>query len=271
MRLTSLFRSVIAVLFGSLIIGVPALAAQSVPAPPDGITVTGYGQASAPADSSTIQITIASEMYGPPMAPEPGATPGAAEMESAQPVVDALVEAGVPEADIEVVVPPFLGNAFGTPFGPATALITISATNLGAEEIRAIISAATIGAADAGVMVGGINTMHTLNDCSQLMQDARQSAYEDAERKAGIQADIIGVSLGDVVASRDNQFGPSLNADPLMGYATDGSCTYAGTWNMYGPYGPMPYDLAGEPEVVVYATLDVTFGMQPGAEATPAS
>jgi uncharacterized protein YggE len=271
MRFPSLLRSTIAVLFASLIIGGPALAAQPVSAPPDGITVIGYGQASAPADASTLKIIVASEMFGPPMAPEPGATPGAAEQETVQPILNALVDAGVPEENIEVVVPPFLGNAYSTPFGPATALITVSATNLGEEEIRAVINAASVGAADASVMIGGIEITHTLNDCSQLFADARQSAYDDAMSKAGIQADIIGVSLSNVTATRDSAFGPELAYGQIAPASNDGSCTSSSMSSVFGPFGPIPYDLSGEPEVTMYATLDVTFGMQPGTEATPAS
>lgn len=205
MRPSRLLRSIVLVL-GTLLAMGPLLAtAQVSPPPPEGITVVGAGQATASADMATVHLYVSDQsmMMGPPTAPEPGSTPGAAEREAVEPMVNAVVATGVAEEDIEVLVRPYLGNQMYGPYGPASAIIQVSVESPDAEGLRGVLDAATTGAAESGQMLGGVNIQYTINDCAQLTRDARQSAFDDATRKAEAQADIMGVTLGDAVASRD--------------------------------------------------------------------
>lgn len=269
MRTVAVLRSIAAVLVTSLILGSPAFAQTTSP-PPDGITVFGLGLASAPADSSTIQITVSSNNYAPPMGTRPGATPGAEEREAVQPIVDSLLDTGLAEADITVTVPPFLGNSFSGPFGPASALIELTLDDPTSESIEEIINAASVGGGESGLVIGGVNVVHHVQDCNELRREAQQAAFNDATEQASIEAEIVGVTLGDVVAVRDVMYGPGLNADPFLVYTDDDSCSFS-TSNVYGAYGPVPYDVASEPLVTVYATTEVTFEFGSGMAATPAS
>lgn len=271
MRPSRLLRSIVLVL-GTLLAMGPLLAtAQVSPPPPEGITVVGAGQATASADMATVHLYVSDQsmMMGPPTAPEPGSTPGAAEREAVEPMVNAVVATGVAEEDIEVLVRPYLGNQMYGPYGPASAIIQVSVESPDAEGLRGVLDAATTGAAESGQMLGGVNIQYMINDCAQLTRNARQSAFDDATRKAEAQADIMGVTLGDAVASRDFPYGPDLTGGALGG-APEGGCTWFGQGELaYGPIGPLPFDITADPDVTVTATVEVTFEVD--SEATPAS
>jgi hypothetical protein len=109
---------------GALLVAVLALAAATIPPPgaraqeaadppPRGITVVGYGKASAPAATAVLQLVASQEEMGPPRAPDPRTTPGAQEREAVGPMVDALTAAGVPDEDIAVVVGVVVGGFYG--------------------------------------------------------------------------------------------------------------------------------------------------------------
>lgn len=270
MRPITVLRLLVVALITFLLSGTQVFAAQvSVPLS-DGITVIGTGHASAAADSTMLYITLGSENYGPPMAPSPGATPGAEERQQAQSVVDALVDAGIPEGDITVVTAPFLGNAFSGPYGPTTALVQVRLDSPTSERLTDVITAASVGAAEQSLMANIAMMTHTIDDCSALQEEASQAAFNDATMRATVQADILGVPLGDVVASRDSAIGPALGGSPLMGYPADDSCMSMGESMIYGPFGPQPYDMTAAPIVTVHAMTEFTFEIS-AAEATPAS
>ena len=258
----SLLRAIITVLVTGLLLGGPALA-QTLNTPPDGITVTGIGRASTAPDSSLIQIALSGgDMYGQPPILQPMATPGAAERETVQPIVEALVSAGIPESDINLVVTPYIGNAFAGMYGPVTSLIEVTLNDPTSEGIANVIGAATIGAGQARMPPPSFTVLHRLDDCSALEEEARRAAFDEATRLASVEADIIGVSVGDVVAIRDSFATPAYNTDPFMVASGEGGCSYSGMTNVYGPFGPAPYDMSDEPEVVAIAATDVTFSIQ---------
>lgn len=279
MRRISVLRSLITVLIASMVFGTPVLAAQTSSASSAGISVVGYGQASAPADTATLQITVSSPNYGPPVAPQPDATPGAAERESVAPVVSALVDAGVSESEIEVIVPPYFGGSYGSYAGPAIALINVSLDDPSAQRIVELIDASTVGAAQERLLVGSAGVIYVINDCTALQRDAREAAINDAREQADIQAGLLDASLGDITASRDvisepvslfGIYGGSAGAESVgeMG------CSSANTSNPYGyfdPFASSGFDPSAEPEVTVIATTELTFEMAADAEATPAS
>jgi uncharacterized protein YggE len=269
MRTIVLIRSVIAVLIAGLLVGSPVFA--QIPPPSDGITVLGQGTASAPAERSTFQISYSGEMYGPPLAPEPGATPGAEEREALQPVVDALIAAGVDETEITVVVSPFLTNPFSGPFGPISGYVEFSIDDPSAESIEQIMNAAVSGGAESGILTSSIDVTHHIDDCTELRREAGAGAYENARQLAGQQAEIMGVTLGDVTASRDAYFyAPGIISGPLTGNVDSDSCTYSpATMASYTTYGPRPASLGAEPEVTVIVATEVTFAIE-GGSATPA-
>jgi len=267
---------------GALLAGVLALTAtvgplpgaraqQAADAPARGITVIGYGKSSAPAETAEIQLIASQEEYGPPRAPDPDATPGAEEREAVGPLVEGLVAAGVPEADIEIVVSAVIGGFYG-PGGPGVARVDVAVDDPTPERIDELITAATIGAAEENLLVSQIGVGYGVADCAPLEREAREAAFDDARTRAELQAELMGVRLGDAVAASDV---PVAFAEALSAY--------------YGPYTPTqlacsppapvptggspvsvpPFDPTDEAEVNVYAQVAVTFAIEAGTGGTP--
>ena len=148
--LTALFVTLLAVVLGGAALR-PA-AAQTVPGMEPGIVATGFGQASAPASSAEVQLIVSRDpfgMYGvvETVPPDSGTvtvegSPVAGEGESGAtsdpmmtdpamvmtaplteadlaPIVDAVVAAGVAEAEITVLAPSSF-SSFTGPGGPQT-------------------------------------------------------------------------------------------------------------------------------------------------------
>lgn len=269
MRMITAVRTLAVLLLASLAPGSPALA-QTIE-PPDGITVVGQGRANAPADSTTFRISLSGGMFPGEPGWQPFGTPEAGADGQIQSLLDALADAGVAAADVTIVLPPYIGNALFGPFGPVAAFIEFTIDDPDTDRVREILDAANMGAAESMMVLGEIMVIHTVADCSSLQEEALTDAFENARERATRQADVLGVSLGEVTASRDSLYGISP-FDPFAGLAENGSCSYSGaSVTSFGPTGPMSYDLASEPEVVVLATLDVTFAIGSGSPATPES
>lgn len=270
MRTASGLRSIVLVLVASLAASISPVAAQSSSPPPDGITVIGYGQASGPADTATLELIVSSMDFSMPMSmmPQPGATPGAAEREQVAPLVDALIASGLGEEDIEVIVPPYLGNVFAPMGGPTVALIQVSVQDPSTDRITQIIDMASSVANEQQLMVGAVNVTFTVEDCTDLKTEAREAAFDDAVVNAGIQGGVTGVSPGDVLASRDAPY--SAGYSPFGGISADGSCTTVFRSDVGGPAGPETFAPGDPTDVIVYATTEVTFEISADPGATPA-
>ena len=228
-----------------------------------GITTIGYGEASAPAETGTLQIVITQEEFGPSRPLRPGATPGAEEREAVAPAVDALRAAGVAEEDVEVVVGPLIGDFYG-PFGPGVARLDVALDRPTAERVEELINAATLGAAEEGLFLGQVGVGYEVADCRSLEREARQAAIADARERAELQADLLGVALGEPVASSDM---PAVPAAAFAAYfgpiaVGEGGCAPPIATPVTGaPISVPPFDPTGEAEVEVYAQISVTFAI----------
>jgi len=249
-----------------------AQAAQGIP----GITVFGRGEASAPADTATLLIVVGEPNYGPPPVPQPGVVPGEREREAVAPVVAALVEAGVPEDEIDV----FVGSAisvFGTEFGPATAALRITLDSPTVDRINDLIIAATSGAAEERLVVARVLGVYSVQDCGALERDAREQAVMDAREQADTMAGLLGVLLGPVVSSRDitaqspalGEYGFAPYGPPDLSRDCEEQSELADSVSRF-IYLP-PLDLLAEPEVSSYASVELIFSISTETEATPAT
>jgi uncharacterized protein YggE len=269
MRITIPARTIVVLLLANLALASSAVAQPF--SPPDGITVVGQGMASAPADSTLFRIGLSSGMFPGEPGWQPVASPAAGDAGPVQPVIDALSAAGVPESDMTVVLAPYIGNGMYGPYGPISAFVEFTVDAPDVARIHEIIDAANAGAAESMMMLGDISVIHILTDCSALQEEAAANAFADAQQRATRQAGILDVALGEVTASRDASY-VVTPYDPTLGLAPEGSCAYSpATATSFGPTGPAPYDLASEPEVVVTASMEVTFAIGSGTPATPAS
>jgi hypothetical protein len=251
---------------GTFILGIvlffPHLASAQEGIATGSLTVTGYGQASGPADLATVYLTIssASAMMGPP------APASAEDREAMDPVVDALVAAGIDETSIEVITGPSVMSASW--YGPATAIIRFDLTDPTAETMSAAIEAATDAAADGRLFIGGMSVHLRSDDCAALERDAREAAVTDARARAEVMGELTDLLPGETLSVRDISFTPEsgfVYVNPVL----SGCSPVAPDTFLPDMFGPIPYDMTQEPTVTVYAQVEMTFAASPSILATP--
>ena len=271
MRARSVVRSTVVALIGIMLAGASLGGAQAASHDPHGISVVGRGEASAPADSVTLQLTLGEPNFGPPAVPQPGVAPGARERAAVAPVVEALVAAGIPEDAITVIVGPAIAE-FGTSFGPTLALIQVVVDDPEREQLGDLVGAASLAAAAERLAIGRIGAAFAVADCAPLEREARELAVADAHRQADVMAELIGVSRGEIVGTRDlaadapSIFGPYGLVAPSSPCDADAPVATG-----YGAYALPSFDPPAEPEVTVYAAVELTFAMAGTPGATPAA
>ncbi len=248
----------------SLVAGAPQAATSSS----TGITVQGYGMATADADSAIVQFYFSS--YNNIVPPVPGPLPGANGSSGSapsdvkpttaigtaspitqadlQPVIDALTNAGVAAADIQ-----FSGQGYyDTNSASATLTATIKTIGIVDSAVKAAQSAA---ANLSNITLQSTNVSYTLQDCKSLESAAMKAAVGDAGERAGLLADALSVKLGNLTGASDYSYSPA-------GVPCNS--------NFYGPY-PMPYGVAYDSiktggsssnSVQVVAQISVTYAMQ---------
>jgi len=259
-------------LFGSLVAASPVMA-QGDTGVHAGITTLGYGMASAPAESARMEFLIIDQdtLYGgPPLAPQVEATPGAMAREAVAPITDAIDASGAAES-VEVVTP-----VVYEPYSqPSLARIEVTVANPDLEGLTNLVNVATQAAAGERLLVGYVGARFETSDCASLERDARETALAEAGARAEIQADLLEVGLGEVVASVDvdvsgglgdlygGQPASASNCDPLGSAIAGGQFGLGVTLPRFDP-------TVDSGEVEVHRQLRVTFAIDAG-EATPAA
>jgi uncharacterized protein YggE/predicted small secreted protein len=236
-----------------------------------GITVQGYGSASADADSAVLELYFGGTYAyreGIEPVPEPaepdsgqsepssgGVAPGAPETDllqpaqpiteaDLQPVVDAVAAQGVSADDIEVIVQP----SYGDPYYGGSATIRVTVRNVDA--LEGIVSTATEAASGLeNISFNGSSVSYTVSDCAALELAAMRAAVEDARERGQTFASALGVGLGAVVGASHYSYSPF------------GSPCDAGTGGPY-PLGGIAYAEGQSPEVQLVATVTITFAIQ---------
>ncbi len=265
-----------ALIFGLLAL-LPASAwAQNAGAPtPQGLTVIGYGQASAKADSATLQLLIADPnagiheavMIGPEgRVATPAPTPVVDRRAQLTPIVDAITAQGIKEDAIEVVISPTQNNHVGGPAGVAIGRIDVTMSKPTLAKLTKLFDAVQQSAAPEGLALGQIGASYAVKDCQPLNQDARKAAIEDARANAKTQADLLGIQTGPITAASDLAAGSPLTL--LYGLPVSGGCTPPLPPINFGDLGlevSIPtFDPTTEPAVTVYAQVSLTFAIAAG-------
>jgi len=235
-----------------------------------GITVQGYGSATVDADAAMIDFYFGTGYYDKPVPlPEPRTEPGAEgdgssgsappstgspevspqgqaqpiTEETLQPVIDAIVGAGVSREDIE-----FIGQSYYDPY-VASATLRVKVTNL--DSVDAVVQEATNAAANlSGISLQSTNVAYTVNDCSALEKAAMKAAVEDAKERGAAFAEALGVGLGNVTGASHYSYSP-FGGSPCEGASS-------------GPYPltGVAYAEGQSREVQVFANISVTYAIQ---------
>jgi uncharacterized protein YggE len=239
--------------------------AQDASASLEGITVIGYGKASIPAETATVQFSIVDYNYVPTAQP-PDTAQGRAVIE---PVIAQLLAIGIPEESMEIILGPRLVEL--TKYeGPALALVRIAVDAPTTDHIAEILAAANTGAAAARLSVGTSGVSYGVADCRALERMARQAAIDDAGERAKLQADLLGTELGDVIASRDLPVEPGTVTGPYGPIVVQDACSPAVPVATFGTQNLPPFDPTTDTDVTVYAQIELTYEIAFGFGATPA-
>ena len=226
----------------------------------DGITVQGFGSANADADSAIVEFYFSRN--GPVTDTgtrqiEPGvsgsggiAEPVAPNIQEVapiteadlQPVIDAIVSAGVAREDVE-----FIGQSYFDKFSSSA---TLRAKVGNVDAVDGVVKSATDASAGlSGVVLNSTNVSYTVKDCTALEEAAMRAAVDDAKERSAVFARSLGVGVGAVTGASNYSYFGGTPCDP-------------------GVY-PGPYPLAGlayaqgQPrQVQVIANISVTYAIQ---------
>ena len=225
--------------------------AQIPPGDQPSVAVLGTGEARAPAMSGTIQLIVrAVDPFAAGAAPVgPTGQPPALTEEQVQPIVDAILAAGVAPEDAEIVISQSAGSPFGT--GAAQVLVELDRGELRLAED--LVAAGTEAASAAGLYVESVGAGFEVGDCDALIREARQAAADDARERAEGLADVLGLRLGEIVLASET---------PFYGDGAGGGCgaPVPGPAGGKGTYYP-PFDPTAEPEVAVFAQINLSFAI----------
>lgn len=194
--------TVIAAAAVALVAVMPA-AAQEIP---NVITVTGTGEAQAAPDKVTIEVGV--EQFSPEVKDA-----FAAVNQNVRAVVEAVVAVGVDATDITTSNLSVFNTSRYSPEGVEERGFQVSNTVRvvvrNAENIEAVIDAAIN--AGANIIYG---LTFSVTDPSASEAEARVNAMEDARARAQQLAELIGATLGDVVAVSEG----GANAYPMFNF-----------------------------------------------------
>ena len=128
---------------------------------------------------------------------KPSGTAAPITRETLQPVIDALVGAGVSANDIELLSQSYYYDYY---YSSATLRATVNNVDI----VDAAVEAAQDAADDIdSVYLNSTNVNYTLQNCETLERAAVQAAVEDAGDRAAVLADVLDVTLGDVAGASD--------------------------------------------------------------------
>jgi len=209
-----------------------------VVAPPPaarGITVNGSAAASAPATSARITLYLVSRN-----------NTVAYTTQAVQPVIDAMVKAGVDRNSITLPL------NFSAPGNSSSATITGSVEHPTLAQLQnGIVTVGTAINGIPGAILQNVNVELTLGDCEPLVDKARSGAITRARAKADDIAKQLNVKLGSVQA---------VNAANELQLRADGSCM---TMLNFNPFQAPTFEQTGDYlNVTVSSAVTITYGMR---------
>jgi len=224
----------------------------------NGITVSGYGTAAVDADIAVVEFSFG--RYGDAIRPDDQAEPGSSGSGSAdraasisaavimeedlQPVINALVDAGVDRDDIECLGATYYYDAY---WYSATLRVTVRALDI----LGDAGGAATDASLDlSGISLQGTYISYVVEDCAPLEEAALSAAVEDAEARADVFASALGVTRGALIGAQTYAYSP-FGGSPC------------GVSNV-GPY-PVAEAFYSENrpnDVTLYADVTLTYGIE---------
>jgi hypothetical protein len=260
--------------------------------------VTGFGQASAPAETATIQIlvgdpnaagfAIATDIGAapvqvdpvPPTAPantEQGATTvveGSVSSEDMAPlppqtveplteadlapIIQALTTSGVPAEQIQTTLPPAMAGPFIDPLTAGAARIDVTLSSPTVDGISALLTAVSNAAIANNLGIFAVGVGYDVADCQTLREQAQRAAIDNAAAQAQSLASLLGVTLGEIVFASEFSYSPTASTTGACAATTDPSRSAVGGPQIILP----PFDPSQPAEAEVYSTLYLVYAIQ---------
>ncbi|MGH2549311.1 MAG: SIMPL domain-containing protein [Thermomicrobiales bacterium] len=229
----------------------------------EGIVVTGNGQASAEVSSAIVQYLIryaadAPQLTDASMSTDTGYYGGsypAPDADSMAHVVEALVDAGIPSAQVKTF--PGSDSMYGA-FGSGVSVVAASIDDAALlATLGDILEAGADAAKETKLQIDSIGAIYATDDCESVNDEALAAAVADANAQGAALANANGVELGDLVGATSS---PSYS--PYSGYGgAGGACQEAPTLEAAGiTYFPS-YMAGSEPEFTITASVTLTFAL----------
>jgi uncharacterized protein YggE len=248
---------------------VPAIQADSTAI---GITGTGYGKATAPADTAVLQFALSAwpKGFGPVAilcasgcTPRPTSAVGIGDLfaeETLRTVIDAVATAGGDRDSIKIDVteqtlPHMLPQSQPT-YSEPKVNGTLSVTVREIENVAAVAQAgldAVAALTEIDAQLDMISLAYQVTDCATLRHAAGQAAAEDAAENARDTAALLGLNVGAIVGASNymNQTGYQQPAETDCS-ASGGSIAVTPGGGLTAPPG----------DVEVSAQISVTYAVQ---------
>lgn len=250
-------------LVGFMAVGLtaPVAAQNATPIAGSGgvIEVTGSGEAEGEAVGAVLQFILRAQFeegvdpaseskFGPTNQPE-------VTVDQVTAVVDALVQAGVPEKKVDSALSP--SGPFAGMFGYGSAVVAAEIDQDQLENIVDIAGSAVAAGDEAGVTFDPVNVAYMADDCSALDREALKDAVADGQDQAELLADVLGVSLGSLAkASKQASYGGYYGGG---GAPSSSSCDLQPTLEIGLTTYLMPLDPTKPAEVEVHAQVLLTY------------
>ena len=184
------------------------------------LNVSGTGEALAQPDAAVVTLGVSTEAKEAGEALTENSTQMAA-------VIEALIASGVATKDIQTqtirLSPRYERPEPRMGVTPPAELVGFVATNIVQVRVRKLSSLGEL--LDAVVQAGGNQIQgigFEISDRSDLYDQARKAAWENALSKAEQLAELAGAELGPVVSISENSHAPVVYAERAMAFAADG-------------------------------------------------
>lgn len=215
-----------------------------------GITVTGYGDATAEPDAAIIRITAGSGSSSISFGSSDTFRFELIDEAEVQPVVDTIKGKGVRDEDISVTTS--TSSQFG-PFEGGAVHIAFRWGN--PEDIKSILDAAEDTLRQkTDHELQNVEILYTISACEPLENKATEAALEDARQRAERLAGLSGANLGGIIAVAESP------AASIYGFPVQSGC--AAVQELPSPDFGSGLTGNSASEVEVDVTLQVTFAIE---------
>jgi hypothetical protein len=168
---------------------------------------------------------------------------------SLQPAIDALVNGGIARNDIRLRLPsdPAPDNDFATLYYPDSASLSLIVANPTRQQVQELVTAVENSVANhESLYLQDRYVQYTLSNegCQSLERDAYRNAVANAQSRATVLAEALGVEIGNVPSVADSAFSLSGifgNVAGVFGGTSSYCDTEAATSAVFGSFPSPPY------------------------------